>query len=1395
MKYAKRRGSRLTKGASRAIATLGWSLLLLAAMSALNQCAAAESPSGDRANGSHRLLLVDDASEFGYEPYDADAPRLMEALDACGFEYDVFDISEMATVPTIGVLGAYDAVVWTSGDTYYPTLAYSATESVVEYLDSGGAMFISSQWFADYNYESVMMSEYLHIAFDARTKPYLMQGVYGDPIASGMDISLETLPAYRQYEYAIQVRPLDESAEIITVDPARSTLSGTAVRVPSDHVSSDYRVVMICFPFEAMADAQSDPEIRNTFLSRTLDWLLDASAPSVKWTYPPSGVQIPYSNAVVSLELADIGTGVDRGSLEMLINGEAVAPAWRQLLHTDSLLYAGPGPYAPGSSVQIQVSCQDRYRTPNRMAPYTFSFSVAQDALADITPPMVTEYGPTGTLTGAEASLRVFASLNDTGTGVDAASLAMTVNGDPVITHTERSEGLYTIWYAKPGGYGFGRIYGVEVTGQDLSSPPNTMEPLRFSFSLPGDTFAPYVAMTDPPNGSLVDLDEQLDRGICIWLKDFNGGVDVSSVRLKVNGRSVGFSTRSIFHGLKVIYYPPSTMFDYGQEVVVEVQANDTAYPPNAMDKMSWGFKFDEDRTPPRATAMTPRNRSRRVPRNIHLFVSTSRDTDPTCLTEDLISAECDELGRIDGQILFDPNVPYIHFAPHSYLPSGATISVTVSGSLSDTRGNEMGEPYQYRFWTGGDFDYDPPPVPKYLSGSVGNGAINLSWQQVGGSDYEFYRVYYDSDGCCEPYEGTDADQGPSPISVRNASSLQLTGLDNSKTYHIAVTSMDACANESDYCIEEFVASPTATLDAPVLESAISGNGSAYLEWRPSENLSVTGYLVYYAVLFPEDRSLQSTGEHNWVEVGLATSYKLQGLSDESVYEVWVTAHDDAGTESVRSNTTVIRPSSDVDWVEFRLPGVKPSGRSGHRMVLDPVRKRVYLLGGVTLIQEQELNALNLTSLEWEAFRTTGPAPQPGDCFAEYDETRDVIWMVDSTLCFYELRLPEHEWTAFEPVGEPPEFEDAPGLVLPECGFLDTTRNRWVFYGCYSVEADPPRMLKFHTFDLESHEWSRVECEGNCPSEVHLQASTFIPTDDRFYMFGGISEEGMSSRTYMLDPDSLRWMTLPSLGSPPLQRHSHAMAYDPDFKRLISFGGEVNDWETNFPYPTNEVHAFDFETNEWNELSDLITGIPPSPRLEVPILIIPSGYVGPGTYLLTYGGQIKYSNDSLDDLHALKLHDFSADTTPPAAVTDLTASVVGDSDVVRLQWSAPGDDGTYGRASNYDVRYADSPIRTDTEFEAAASVPILCFPSYPGTMENMMLNLPYPDSANYFALKASDEAGNTSELSNCAGVGLAAEHPGLHKLEDGALLLGGSDFLHPRATFERDHHHHPNTNR
>ncbi|OGL78503.1 hypothetical protein A3J43_03960 [Candidatus Uhrbacteria bacterium RIFCSPHIGHO2_12_FULL_54_23] len=105
------------------------------------------------------------------------------------------------------------------------------------------------------------------------------------------------------------------------------------------------------------------------------------------------------------------------------------------------------------------------------------------------------------------------------------------------------------------------------------------------------------------------------------------------------------------------------------------------------------------------------------------------------------------------------------------------------------------------------------------------------------------------------------------------------------------------------------------------------------------------------------------------------------------------------------------------------------------------------------------------------------------------------------------------------------------------------------------------------------------------------------------------------------------------------------------------------------------------------------------------------------------------------------------DTTPPSAVSDLTVATATPT-TVGLAWTAPGDDGVAGTAASYDVRYRTSGFIDDVNFATSTAVAGEPSPAVAGAAESFTVTGLSPTTTYWFALRATDDAGNTSGLSN-----------------------------------------------
>jgi hypothetical protein len=86
---------------------------------------------------------------------------------------------------------------------------------------------------------------------------------------------------------------------------------------------------------------------------------------------------------------------------------------------------------------------------------------------------------------------------------------------------------------------------------------------------------------------------------------------------------------------------------------------------------------------------------------------------------------------------------------------------------------------------------------------------------------------------------------------------------------------------------------------------------------------------------------------------------------------------------------------------------------------------------------------------------------------------------------------------------------------------------------------------------------------------------------------------------------------------------------------------------------------------------------------------------------------------------------------------------------VTLSWTAVGDDGQIGRASAYDLRYAADSAVLRSNWQQAQLVSYLPIPAPAGSAEHLETAIPLqPNQKYFFAVKARDEAGNWSPISN-----------------------------------------------
>lgn len=105
------------------------------------------------------------------------------------------------------------------------------------------------------------------------------------------------------------------------------------------------------------------------------------------------------------------------------------------------------------------------------------------------------------------------------------------------------------------------------------------------------------------------------------------------------------------------------------------------------------------------------------------------------------------------------------------------------------------------------------------------------------------------------------------------------------------------------------------------------------------------------------------------------------------------------------------------------------------------------------------------------------------------------------------------------------------------------------------------------------------------------------------------------------------------------------------------------------------------------------------------------------------------------------------DSIAPDPVTDLISTAAGNGKY-ELEWTAVGDDESDGKALGYDIRWFTDSI-TGENWDSCFNLPGPS-PEYAGFKESWQVSIPDSINTCFFALKAFDEAGYISVLSNIA---------------------------------------------
>ena len=244
--------------------------------------------------GRNDILLVDD--DQGTDKYPNYEDYYIAALDSVKARYDVWDKKNdpLASYD----FSDYDVIIWFTGDHRDSVFSHTDIEGLINCLDNGGRLFLTSQDAVEVlssssdPWDTLFLNNYLHVGWDGTCGRRLIIGQPGDEVGDNLYI-------YPNYEVPNQdskdnLAP-DSEADVVLVYTVASSDNWWT---PTDSVAGTkfqddlFKVVVFGFGFESIrADGQdfhgqycSKPHF---VMQRVLEWF--KAIPAINVMYPNGG--------------------------------------------------------------------------------------------------------------------------------------------------------------------------------------------------------------------------------------------------------------------------------------------------------------------------------------------------------------------------------------------------------------------------------------------------------------------------------------------------------------------------------------------------------------------------------------------------------------------------------------------------------------------------------------------------------------------------------------------------------------------------------------------------------------------------------------------------------------------------------------------------------------------------------------------------------------------------------------------------------------------------------------------------------------------------------------------------------------------------------------------------
>jgi hypothetical protein len=257
-----------------------------------------------------------------------------------------------------------------------------------------------------------------------------------------------------------------------------------------------------------------------------------------------------------------------------------------------------------------------------------------------------------------------------------------------------------------------------------------------------------------------------------------------------------------------------------------------------------------------------------------------------------------------------------------------------------------------------------------------------------------------------------------------------------------------------------------------------------------------------------------------------------------------------------------------------KLANILGGGRTEHAMAYDPLNKRCLLSGGLLGSNSPQRDLLaftpatNVWASVWSRF-----SPSPRDfTAAAYDEVGQKTFLfgghliprsTDNQYGSGTFVFDGSDWTSPTLVGNP-------GVRWQHTLSFDSQRRKFLLFGGRKGQALSAATNETWVLDPVALGWSLLAPAALPPSR-YAQSAVFDRVRGRLVVFGGRDVNGsVLGDTWLLDPQTSTWTTLPSADLAPSARSGASMVFDESRGVAVLFGGQVGTGEL-----VNDLWEFD----------------------------------------------------------------------------------------------------------------------------------------------------------------------------------------------------------------------------